>query len=229
DLTAEESKLVERAASEIRQLEDLFRPYLSPQVTARLRSDPSAGALGGETRNVSVLFADLEGFTAFSEQVDPAELIEMLNEFWAEAVPAVAAEGGMVERFAGDAVMVVFNAADDHPDHAFRAARAALGLQRATAKLTAGRPDWPRFRVGVNSGPAMVGNVGSSEHRSFTAIGDTTNLAARLQSVARSGEVVIGKSTRDALGDHAVTEALDPLSLKGKSRPIEAFRLLEAR
>ena len=152
--------------------------------------------LGGETRNVSVLFADLEGFTAFSEQVDPAELIEMLNEFWAEAVPAVAAEGGMVERFAASAAL--------------------------KTTITASR-------VGVNSGPAMVGNVGSSEHRSFTAIGDTTNLAARLQSVARSGEVVIGKSTRDALGDHAVTEALDPLSLKGKSRPIDAFRLLEAR
>ncbi len=98
----------------------------------------------------------------------------------------------MVERFAGDAVMVVFNAAEDQPDHAVRAARAGLGLQKAAAKLGERHPGWPRFRVGVNSGPALVGNVGSAEHRSFTAIGDTTNLAARLQTVAHPGQVVIG-------------------------------------
>jgi adenylate cyclase len=229
DLTVEETKLVERAAGEIRKLEDLFRPYLSPQVTARLRADPAAAELGGEARDISVLFADLEGFTSFSEGSDPATVVEMLNTYWAEAVPAVAAEGGLVERFAGDAVMVVFNAAEDQPDHAARAARAALGLQRATAVISEGRPDWPRFRVGVNSGPAVVGNVGSVEQRSFTAIGDTTNLAARLQTVARPGQVVIGARTRDELGDTAVVEQLDPLAVKGKTGLVVAFLLLEAR
>ncbi|MGH2921038.1 MAG: adenylate/guanylate cyclase domain-containing protein [Gaiellaceae bacterium] len=229
DLTVEEAKLVERAAGEIRKLEDLFRPYLSPQVTARLRADPAAAELGGEARDISVLFADLEGFTSFSEGSDPAAVVEMLNAYWAEAVPAVAAEGGLVERFAGDAVMVVFNAAEDQSDHAARAARAALGLQRATAVISEGRPDWPRFRVGVNSGPAVVGNVGSVEQRSFTAIGDTTNLAARLQTVARPGQVVIGARTRDELGDTAVVAQLDPLAVKGKAGPVVAFLLLEAR
>jgi adenylate cyclase len=229
DLTAEEAQLVRRAAGEIRRLEDLFRPYLSPQVTARLRADPSAGSLGGEAREISVLFADLEGFTSFSERSDPAQVVAMLNEYWAEAVPAVAAEGGMVERFAGDAVMVVFNAAEDQPDHAVRAARAALGLQRAAAKVAASHPDWPRFRVGVNSGPAVVGNVGSAEQRSFTAIGDTTNLAARLQTAARPGQVVIGQLTREELGQTATVEPLEPLAVKGKTGLIEAFLLIEAR
>jgi class 3 adenylate cyclase len=226
----EEAKLVERAAGEIRRLEDLFKPYLSPQVTARLKADPSAGLLGGETRDVSVLFADLEGFTSFSEGCSgPAEVVEMLNEYWAHAVPAVAEEGGMVERFAGDAVMVVFNAAEDQPDHAVRAARAGLGLQRAAAKLGERHPGWPRFRVGVNSGPALVGNVGSAEHLSFTAIGDTTNLASRLQSAAQPGQVLIGARTFAELGDTAVTEPLAPLSVKGKSEPVQAFLLIEAR
>ena len=228
-LTVEENQLVQRAAGEIKRLEDLFRPYLSPQVTARLRADPSAGKLGGEAREVSVLFADLQGFTAFSERADPAQVVEMLNHYWAEAVPAVANEGGMVERFAGDAVMVVFNAAEDQPDHARRAARAALGLQQAAQKLVQAHPEWPRFRVGVNSGPAAVGNVGSLEHRSFTAIGDTTNLAARLQTAAEPGQVVIGPRTRDELGDEAVVEDLGPLELKGKRDPINAFLLIEAR
>ena len=230
DLSAEEARLVERAAGEIRRLEDLFKPYLSPQVTARLKANPNAGLLGGETRDVSVLFADLEGFTSFSEGcAEPGDVVEMLNEYWAHAVPAVAEEGGMVERFAGDAVMVVFNAAEDQPDHAARAARAALGLQRATAGVAAGRPDWPRFRVGVNSGPAVVGNVGSAEHHSFTAIGDTTNLAARLQTVALPGQVVIGGRTQAELADTAVVQELAPLSVKGKSQPVTAYLLIEAR
>jgi adenylate cyclase len=230
DLSAEEARLVERAAGEIRRLEDLFKPYLSPQVTARLKVDPNAGLLGGETRDVSILFADLEGFTSFSERCSgPAEVVDMLNEYWAHAVPAVAEEGGMVERFAGDAVMVVFNAAEDQPDHAVRAARAGLGLQKAAARLGDLHPGWPRFRVGVNSGPALVGNVGSADHLSFTAIGDTTNLASRLQSAAQPGQVLIGARTFAELGDGAVTEPLAPLSVKGKSEPVQAFLLIEAR
>ena len=132
----------------------------------------------------------------------------------------------MVERFAGDAVMVVFNAAQDQPDHALRAARAALGLQRATAAVAAEQPDWPRFRAGVHTGPAVIGNVGSLEQRSFTAIGDTTNLAARLQAAAEPGQVVIGGATREALGEVAIVEALGRLDLKGKREPVEAFLLV---
>ena len=143
----------------------------------------------------------------------------MLNEYWAHAVPAVAEEGGMVERFAGDAVMVVFNAAEDQADHAARAARAGLGLQKAAAKLGERHLDWPRFRVGVNSGPALVGNVGSAEHRSFTAIGDTTNLASRLQTAAGPGQVVIGERTFAELGDDAVAEPLDPFPSRARASP----------
>jgi adenylate cyclase len=227
DLSADESALLEKAAGEIRRLDDLFRPYLSPQLTERLRADPSAAALGGERREVSILFADLEGFTAFSERNDPGDVVGMLNEYWAEAVPAVAEQGGMIERFAGDAVLVVFNAGGDQPDHAVRASRAALQLQRASGRVSARRPDWPRFRAGVNTGTALIGNVGSLEQRSFTAIGDTTNLASRLQSSAEPGKVVIAGETRARLGDAAVVERLQPLELKGKSEAIEAFVLVE--
>jgi adenylate cyclase len=225
-LSAEEANLLGRAAGEIRQLDELFSPYLSPQLAARLRADPEAAALGGEEREVSVLFADLEGFTAFSERTEPPRVIEMLNEYWARAVPAVAEEGGMVERFAGDAVLVVFNAAQDQPDHALRASRAALGLQRVTQAVSAEHPDWPRFRAGVNTGPAVIGNVGSEEHRSFTAIGDTTNLAARLQAAAQAGQVVIGDATRAALGASATVAPLGNLELKGKREPVAAFALV---
>ncbi len=219
--------MLERAAHEIRRLDELFRPYLSPQLADRLLEDPSAGDLGGEQRRVSVLFADLQGFTAFSERATPAEVIEMLNEYWGGTVPVLEAEGGLIERFAGDAVMVVFNAGADQDDHAARACRAALELQRTSGRIADGRPGWPRFRAGVNTGPAVIGNVGSVARRSFTAIGDTTNLAARLQTQAQAGQVVIGGDTLAELGEGARVERLGPLELKGKSKPVEAF-VLEA-
>jgi len=226
-LSEEEAALLERAAGELRRLDQLFSPYLSPQLRTRLRDQPGAAELGGEERDVSVLFADLQGFTAFSERSTPPEVVAMLNAYWAQVVPVVAAEDGMIERFAGDAVMVVFNAAADQPDHALRAARAALAFADASEAVAAGRPDWPRFRVGVNSGPAVIGNVGAAEQHSFTAIGDTTNLAARLQAAAEPGRVVIGSTTHAALAGQAVFEALAPLDLKGKSEPVEAFVLVE--
>ena len=221
----EEAQLLEQAAGELRRLDELFSPYLSPQLMNRLREQPGAGELGGEQREISVLFADLQGFTAFSERSTPPEVVAMLNAYWAEVVPVVAAEDGMIERFAGDAVLVVFNAATDQPDHAQRAARAALGFADASEAVARVRPEWPRFRVGVNSGPAVIGNVGALEQMSFTAIGDTTNLAARLQAEAEPGQVVIGATTAAELTG-AILEPLGALELKGKSEPVDAFRLV---
>jgi adenylate cyclase len=226
EFSEEETRLLEQAAGELRRLDELFSPYLSPQLLARLREEPSAAELGGEQREVSVLFADLQGFTAFSERSTPPEVIAMLNAYWAEVVPVVAAEDGIIERFAGDAVMVVFNAAADQPDHARRAARAALAFVEASDAVARGRPEWPRFRVGVNSGPAVVGNVGAREQRSFAAIGDTTNLAARLQAAAEPDQVVIGATTAAELSG-ASLQLLPPLELKGKREPVEAYRLID--
>jgi class 3 adenylate cyclase len=154
----------------------------------------------------------------------------MLNSYWAQTVPVVLGEhGGMIERFAGDAIMVVFNAAADQPDHALRAARAALALQRAADGVSRGRADWPRFRVGINTGPAIVGNVGTEQQRSFTAIGDTTNLAARLQTAAEPGQVVVGHPTYLAIRTEIETEPLGELDLKGKAAPVVAYLLIGLR
>jgi adenylate cyclase len=180
--------------------------------------------LGGQRRDVSILFADLQGFTAFAERADPADVISMLNAYWAVTVPVVVRDyGGLIERFAGDAVMVVFNAAGDQPDHARRAVGAALAMQQEADAAAHGRDDWPRFRAGVNTGPAIVGNVGTAEQRSFTAIGDTTNVAARLQTAAAPGRVVVGSLTAELLGDGAVLEPIGAVELKGKAEAVEAF------
>ena len=195
-LSGEERLVLQRAAGEIDRVDRLFRPYVPAQLARELAVDPVRARLGGEEREVSVLFADLEGFTAFSEHASPAAVITMLNEYWGLIVPEVLGrEDGLIERFSGDAIMVMFNATGDQPDHAVRAARAALALQRAGATLSAQHPDWPRFRVGVNTGAAVVGNVGTADQRSFAAIGEATNHAARLQAAAAPGEIVVGEAT----------------------------------
>jgi adenylate cyclase len=221
-ISRDEAKALSAAAREIHELDALFTPYVSPQVAERLRADPTLARLGGVERQVSVLFADLQGFTAFSESRSPAQVIGMLNRYWSAAVPVVMREDGFIERFAGDAIMVVFNGTGDQPDHAKRAVRAGLGLQQA-AEAIAQDDDWPRFRVGVNSGRAVVGNVGTAEQRSFTAIGDTTNLASRLQGLAGPGQVVIGETTRGLLEDDSRLTSLGSVEVKGKRHPVTAY------
>jgi class 3 adenylate cyclase len=139
-------------------------------------------------------------------------------------VPAVFAEGGTVVQFVGDALMAVFNAPIRQEDHALRACRAALSLQRAMADDAA--PGTPRFRVGINSGPALVGNVGSEEMHNYLAIGDTTNVAARLQTFAPAGTVVLGQQTYDLVRDCVEVRALGQPELKGKTLPTEAYELM---
>jgi adenylate cyclase len=178
-------------------------------------------------REISVVFADLQGFTAFSERHDPREVTEMLNAYFREAVPPVVRRhGGDVDRIIGDALMVTFNRRGDQPDHPARAAAAALAIQETTGRVADAHPDWPRFRVGVNTGPAVVGVLGSAGGRTHTAIGDTVNLAARLESQAPVGGVAIGPETARRL-DGALLQPLGQLHVKGREEPVEAHRLIE--
>lgn len=206
-----------------RRVDRLLHQYLSPDVAQVLIDDPARADLGGEAVDVTVLFADLQEFTPFSERTPPADVVAMLNAAFGEAVPAIFAEGGTIIQFAGDAVVAVFNAPVRQPDHAVRAAGAALALQASIARLPA---EAPRFRVGLNTGPALVGNVGSAELRNFVAIGDTTNLAARLQTFAAPGTVVIAESTRKALGRAAHVRDLGEPKLKGKSAVGTIYELI---
>lgn len=180
-------------------------------------------------REISVLFADLAGFTSFSERRDPREVSEMLNAYFESAIPPIVRRhGGEVDRIIGDALMVTFNRGGDQPDHAAEAARAALALQEATSAIAAEHPEWPRFRVGVNTGEALVGVLGTGGGRTYTAVGDTVNLAARLEAEAPVGGVVLGPDTVARVPE-AVTELLGTTAVKGKDAPVEVHRLLALR
>ena len=210
------------------RVDRLLRQYLSPDVASTLIEDPATSELGGREVEVSVLFADLRGYTAFSEHTAPTEVVAMLNEAFGVTVPIILAEGGTVVQFMGDALMAIFNAPHPQPDHALRAARAALGMQRAVGALRSAG-ERPRFRVGLNTGPALVGNIGAAEIRNFSAIGDTTNLAARLQTFAPEGSVVIGAGTYERIRERAVVRPLGTPALKGKSEAVEVYELVALR
>ncbi|HEX7067910.1 MAG TPA: adenylate/guanylate cyclase domain-containing protein [Candidatus Limnocylindria bacterium] len=224
--TTEELALLERASGELERVDQLFRPYLPQQFAERARTDPARARLGsGEEREVTVLFADLSGFTSYSERHAPTEVVELLNAIWTAVVPIVTAEDGLIESFAGDGLLVIFNAIGNQPDHARRAVRAATRIRDAVDAVGIGiGAAVPRFHIGINSGPAFVGSVGAAGRRSFSAIGDTTNLGSRLLGAAGPGEIVVGESTWALLRD-AQGEALEPLRVKGKRDPVRAWRL----
>lgn len=178
------------------------------------------------SRDMSILFADLQGFTSWSEAHAPQEVTAMLNTYFEVAIPpVVSAHGGDIDRLIGDAIMATFNRRGDQPDHARRAAEAALELQRTTARVAQEHPGWPRFRVGVNTGEVSLSLLGAGGGRTHTVIGDTVNVASRLEAKAPVGGVAIGPETLARL-PQAVTEPLGALELKGKSAPVEAHVLL---
>jgi class 3 adenylate cyclase len=176
--------------------------------------------------DVSVLFADLEGFTAFAERAAPDEVAAVLDAYWGMAAPLIARRfGGEVEKFIGDGMMAIFNHRGDQPDHARRASCAALRLQKNAARLAKERPHWPALRVGVNSGAVMVREIGGDGHVAYPAVGDTVNTGARLEALAPVGGVLIGSETYERLPDGAVVERRQGLHVKGKDAIVDAYVL----
>jgi class 3 adenylate cyclase len=210
--------------SSLHALRGIVHRYLSADIAAAVLTNPHRQELGGEIADLSVLFADLGGYTTFAERRNPDEVVALLNRYFAVAVPCILAEGGTPIQMPGDAVMAIFGAPRPLPDHAVRACRAALGIA-AIEPVVEGAP---RFHVGVNSGPALVGNIGSEEFRNFTAIGDTTNLAARLEQLAEPGQIAVGPATAAAVRGLLQLRPLGSVQVKGKLSPIEVCELLPA-
>jgi class 3 adenylate cyclase len=206
-----------------RDLRGLFGRYTSPEVATALLSGATRLDLGGSVAEVTVLFADLKGFTSFSERVaHPEAVVDLLNRYLSAAVPVVRQEGGTVDKFVGDAMMALFNTPVLQADHALRAARSALGIQAAVAGLDEGLS----FRIGINTGPVLVGNIGSEDLRNYTAIGDAVNVASRLETMAEPGEIVVGQTTAALIRHVAKLEPLGEVEVKGRSEPVLAYRLV---
>ena len=176
-------------------------------------------------REVTVLFADLAGFTPFSESHQPEEVHAMIVAYFSELTPLIATEfDGEVQDFVGDQIFAIFNKNGDQPDHAERAVRTALAIQRKAEEVRAAHPEWPRFRVGINTGPVLAGVVGEHGHRIHGVFGDTVNTGARLQGKAPVGGVLVGAETYALLPAGADAERVE-FEVKGKTGPVAAYVL----
>jgi len=220
--TADELRAAQQA------IRDTFERYVSPRVVERLLADPSQVRLGGVQQPVSILFADLRGYTALAEALPPEQLVEVLNGHLTVAAQAILAQEGTISTFVGDLVMAIYNAPLPQPDHALRAARTALALHRGMAHFHADLS--PRLRmnfgIGIVTGEAVVGNLGAQELQLYTAVGDIVNLAQRLEEIAGGGKVFIADGTRQALGPEARVRSLGPVLVRGRAEPVVIYELL---
>ncbi len=204
----------------------LLERMVSPAVIEHL--DPDSLQIGGQRTNLTILFADIRGFTAYSEKQPPEKLVAVLNRYLAAGAEAVLAEDGTVDKFLGDAVMAWFNAPLPQPDHTLRAVRAALGLRAAVEKLYAELPTEAHlaFGVGIHCGEAVLGWIGTEKRLDYTAIGDSVNTARRIQENAGRNQILLSREAYEQVKDQVICRPLEALSVKGKSEAVEVYEVV---
>lgn len=204
-----------------------FERYFAPSLAARIASSPDAVRLGGEKRNVAVLFSDIRGFTSLSESMNPDEMARLLTEYFTEMVDCVFRNGGMLDKFIGDAVMAQWGAPLNTPDDPDHALKAAIDMLKGLGKLNRGwkKMGRPRLQIGIglNYGEAFAGNIGSEQRLEFTVIGDCVNTASRLCSLADGGEILLTEEFRNALKESYEIEERPPVDIKGKAKPVPVY------
>ncbi|MBA4349574.1 MAG: hypothetical protein C0415_06270 [Thermodesulfovibrio sp.] len=208
-----------------------FGSYVSPEVLNMILSHPNDVWLKGTRSEASILFTDIRGFAAYSESTNPEEVVEALNEYFAIATQFILEYGGYVDKFIGDAVLGVFGIPIFRADHAERAVKAAVAMQKEF-QHQAGQnknPFLSKIGIGINSGVVVSGNLGSQVKMEYTVIGDSVNVASRLNSMAGPGEIIISKSIYEFTKDMVSVKALPPQKIKGKSGLIEAFQLVDIK
>ncbi len=224
-----------RYFTEVRQkheVEKMFGYYLSPEVIEQLRDDPSKLRRGGEEVEITALFTDLAGFSTVAEQMKPAQVVDMINDYLGECTDVLVAHHGTLERYEGDAIRAMFGAPIHHPDHAVRACLAGLEMQHVVARLRdryheTHRPEF-KMRLGLNSGQAIVGNIGARNRFNFTMQGDSVNLASRLEGANKvyGTGMILGEKTYAAAKDAIEARELDFVRVAGRASTLHIYELL---
>jgi adenylate cyclase len=217
-----------RLYQERHMLRDTFSRYVSPELCEEILKNPGLLQLGGRRQEVTVLFADIRNFTTMSESMDPEAVVEVLNTYFTEMVDLVFRYQGTLDKFVGDALMAVFGVPLPLPQAATRAVQCALAMQRHLKEMqAAGRTAIQGMRIGINTGEAIVGNIGSHKRMDFTVVGDVVNVAARLQELAKEVEAdtLISESTFTALEGEFEAVPEPAVVLRGRKEPTKIYRL----
>ncbi|HMR99198.1 MAG TPA: adenylate/guanylate cyclase domain-containing protein [Anaerolineales bacterium] len=204
----------------------LLQRMVSPAVLDQI--DPNSLQVGGKKVFITVLFADVRGFTSYSEKHSPEELVAVLNQYLAAAADAVLAQEGTVDKFLGDAVMAWYNAPILQPDHTLRAVKSALAIREAIARLHSELPKEAHldFGVGIHYGEAVLGWIGTEKRLEFTSLGDSVNTTKRIQENAAKNQILISKEAYERVKDDVQANPFAPLTVKGKAQPLEVFEVM---
>ena len=210
-----------------------FQRMLSPNLAEKVVSGELEVKKGGQALEATVVFADIRGFTSMSEKQDAHQILEMLNEYFELAVDVVFKYEGTLDKFVGDEIMAFWGAPVDHPDDPIRAVRAAVDLQKMLVEFNKTRvaegADAIRIGVGICTGPVVAGYIGSTRTMEYSVIGDTVNVASRLCSLAKAGEIIVSETTAARVRDYFEIAALPPTPVKGKRDPLRVFSVLGLR
>ena len=215
------------------QVENTFSRYVSPKVAKELLNDIEKVQLGGQHVQASVLFADIVGFTSLSENLSPQQVNELLNDYFTLIAEAAQSHHGHIDKFMGDCAMLVFGVPEPDEDHAKQALSCGVFIQKLVARENQRRLEQRlqtvEFRIGVNTGTMLAGNMGSRERMEYTVVGDSVNLASRLASVAGATDIIICQDLVDSPGisNNFILQHHDKLQLRGKSEPVSAYRVLD--
>ncbi len=221
------------AEKDVRELRRAFSSYVSPQLLQIITRNPDRLKLGGEKRRVTVLFSDIRGFTSLSEKLDPESLVNLLNTFLTPMTEVILKNGGMLDKYIGDAIMALFNAPVSVERHAEKACSSALEMVKQLEDLN---PEFEKnygvklsIGVGINTGEAVVGNMGSKQRFDYTAIGDTVNLASRLEGLTKlyGVSIILSEFTKEEVGETFLTRKLGVVRVKGKEKAVAIYELLE--
>lgn len=208
-------------------MQDSFGKYVGSEVLNMIMANPETAWLKGHRREATILFTDIRGFTGYSETREPEDVIDRLNQYFEVVSSAIVMHGGYIDKFIGDAVLGVFGAPVYHDDHMQRALKAAFDIQKALSKIGVnGNRLLQAVGIGINSGVVVAGNIGSQDRMEYTVIGDTVNVAHRINSLAGPGDIIISKNIFEHLEEWMEAEALPPQLIKGRSEPITTYKVL---
>lgn len=207
------------------KLRMLFSRYMAQPVVERLLASPTLPSLGGERQITTVLFMDFCDFTPIAHTIEPDRVVQVLNEHLALVIRSVLEQEGTLDKFVGDGVMAIFNAPAPQADHALRAVRSAVAMQQAIMQWGRNHTPSLKVRIGIHTGETVVGNIGTQEFMNYTAIGDTVNLAKRLQEETDENTIVISGDTAALLPDTVQCTPLGQWTVKGRSAPVEVYRV----
>jgi adenylate cyclase len=218
-----------RSLREKEMIKRAFTRYVAREVVEEVLKDPEHAMLTGERREATVLFCDIRGFTSMSERLTPEQVVSLLNEFYTLMIETIFKHDGTLDKFLGDAVMAVFGAPIAHPDHATRAVKTALDMRQAVAELgkrrRAAGQDSFEIGIGVSLGEVVAGTVGTEQRMEYTVIGDSVNVASRLQDRAKPGSILLSRRTYEAVHDLIDAKSLGPMKVKGKEEEIEVYEV----